>query len=68
MPNATNITQVFGLLVYWFIGLLVYWFIMKYHEMAKSYVFRELELGLSDKATLCFKNAKTVKQWEKGSL
>ncbi|WP_332408296.1 DUF3653 domain-containing protein [Vibrio metschnikovii] len=41
---------------------------MKYYEMTKNYVFRELECGLSikDTAELCFKNVRTVKEWDKG--
>ncbi len=41
---------------------------MKYHEMTKNYIFRELECGLSieDTAKLCFKSVRTVKEWDKG--
>lgn len=41
---------------------------MKYHEMTKNYVFRELECGLSveETAELCFKSVRTVKEWDKG--
>ncbi|WP_309048868.1 DUF3653 domain-containing protein [Vibrio sp. 11986-1-5] len=42
--------------------------LMKYYEMTKNYVFRELECGLSikDAAELCFKTVRTVKEWDKG--
>ena len=41
---------------------------MKYREMTKNYIFRELECGLSVKETseLCFKSVRTVKEWDKG--
>ncbi|EMN7431578.1 phage protein [Vibrio parahaemolyticus] len=41
---------------------------MKYHEMTKNYFFREFECGLSIKQTaeLCFKNVRTVKEWDRG--
>ncbi|MCZ4294510.1 regulator [Vibrio sinaloensis] len=41
---------------------------MKYHEMTKNYFFREFECGLSieETAELCFKNVRTVKDWDKG--
>lgn len=41
---------------------------MKYHEMTKNYIFRELECGLSKKQTaeLCFKNVRTITEWDKG--
>lgn len=41
---------------------------MKYHEMTKNYVFREFECGLTveETAKLCFKNVRTVKDWDKG--
>lgn len=43
---------------------------MKYYEMTKNYVFRELECGLSikDAAELCFKSVRTVKQWDSGKM
>ncbi|EKO3792805.1 phage protein [Vibrio metschnikovii] len=41
---------------------------MKYHEMSKNYIFRELQCQLSIKETaeLCFKSVRTVKQWDGG--
>lgn len=41
---------------------------MKYREMTKNYIFRELKCGLSIKQTseLCFKSVRTVKEWDKG--
>lgn len=41
---------------------------MKYREMTKNYIFRELKCGLSIKETseLCFKSVRTVKEWDKG--
>ncbi|NVJ58006.1 MAG: phage protein [Vibrionaceae bacterium] len=41
---------------------------MKYNEMSKNFVFRELECGLSveETAKLCFKSVSTVKKWDKG--
>lgn len=41
---------------------------MKYREMTKNYIFRELECGLSVQETseLCFKSVRTVKEWDKG--
>ena len=41
---------------------------MKYHEMTKNYIFRELECGLSKKQTaeLCFKSVTTITAWDKG--
>lgn len=43
---------------------------MKYHEMTKNYIFRELECGLSIKETadLCFKSVRTVKGWDEGKV
>ncbi|HCM0709764.1 TPA: phage protein [Vibrio parahaemolyticus] len=37
-------------------------------EMHKNYIFREFECGLSveETAKLCFKTARTVKEWDKG--
>ncbi len=42
---------------------------MKYHEMTKNYIFRELECGLSleETAKLCFKSVRTVKGWDRGA-
>ncbi|RIZ55145.1 phage protein [Vibrio sp. PID23_8] len=41
---------------------------MKYHEMTKNFIFRELECGLSveQAAELCLKTVRTVKEWDKG--
>lgn len=41
---------------------------MKYHEMTKNYIFRELECGLSieETAKLCFKTVRTITEWDKG--
>ncbi|MGO1296298.1 MAG: regulator [Vibrio sp.] len=41
---------------------------MKYHEMTKNYIFRELKCALSieEAANLCFKSVRTVKEWDKG--
>lgn len=41
---------------------------MKYREMTKNYIFRELKCGLSVEETskLCFKSVRTVKEWDKG--
>ncbi|MZI93247.1 regulator [Vibrio sp. CAIM 722] len=41
---------------------------MKYHEMTKNYIFRELECQLSveETAKLCFKTVRTVKEWDTG--
>ncbi|WPC72558.1 regulator [Vibrio porteresiae] len=41
---------------------------MKYHEMTKNYIFRELEcqLSLEETAKLCFKTVRTVKEWDTG--
>lgn len=41
---------------------------MKYHEMTKNYIFRELECGLSieETAKLCFKSVRTITEWDKG--
>ncbi|EKO3920242.1 DUF3653 domain-containing protein [bacterium 19MO03SA05] len=43
---------------------------MKYHEMSKNYIFRELQCQLSIKETaeLCFKSVRTVKQWDSGKI
>lgn len=43
---------------------------MKYHEMSKNYIFRELQCKLSIKETaeLCFKSVRTVKQWDSGKM
>ncbi|WP_434998679.1 regulator [Vibrio scophthalmi] len=42
---------------------------MKYHEMTKNYIFRELECGLSIEQTakLCFKSVRTVTNWDNGN-
>ena len=41
---------------------------MKYHEMTKNYIFRELEcqLSIEETAKLCFKTVRTVKEWDAG--
>ncbi|MDN3697787.1 regulator [Vibrio cortegadensis] len=41
---------------------------MKYHEMTKNYIFRELVCGISIEKTaeLCFKSVRTVKLWDAG--
>lgn len=41
---------------------------MRYHEMTKNYIFRELECGLSkiETAELCFKSVRTITEWDKG--
>ncbi|MCY9803343.1 regulator [Vibrio scophthalmi] len=41
---------------------------MKYHEMTKNYIFRELKCGLSIEqiAELCFKSVRTITEWDKG--
>ncbi|OEE79451.1 phage protein [Vibrio genomosp. F6] len=41
---------------------------MKYHEMTKNYIFRELVCGMSIEKTaeLCFKSVRTVKLWDAG--
>ena len=41
---------------------------MKYREMTKNYVFRELKcrLTVEETAKLCFKTVRTVKEWDKG--
>ncbi len=41
---------------------------MKYHEMTKNYIFREVECGLSvEEATeLCLKSVRKNKEWDKG--
>ncbi|MBY8116446.1 regulator [Vibrio fluvialis] len=41
---------------------------MKFHEMTKNYIFRELECGLTidEVSKLCFKSVRTVKEWDKG--
>ncbi|ELB2078498.1 phage protein [Vibrio parahaemolyticus] len=41
---------------------------MKYHEMTKNYVFRELNCGLTveEVANLCFKSVRTIKEWDRG--
>lgn len=39
-----------------------------FRKMSKNYVFREFECGLTieETAKLCFKNVRTVKEWDKG--
>ncbi|WP_070963448.1 phage protein [Vibrio sonorensis] len=41
---------------------------MKYREMTKNYIFRELECQLSkeEAAKLCFKTVRTITSWDKG--
>ncbi|WP_089138185.1 phage protein [Vibrio rumoiensis] len=41
---------------------------MKYHEMTKNFIFRELECGLSieETAKLCFKTVRTITEWDRG--
>lgn len=41
---------------------------VKYREMTKNYIFREFECGLSieETANICFKNVRTVKDWDAG--
>ncbi len=41
---------------------------MKYHEMTKNYVFRELICNLSreETANLCFKTVTEIVRWDKG--
>lgn len=41
---------------------------MKYHEMTRNYIFRELEcrLTIEETANLCFKTVRTVTEWDKG--
>ncbi|MBF9000483.1 phage protein [Vibrio nitrifigilis] len=41
---------------------------MKYNEMTKNYVFRELKCGLTieETAEICFKTVRTVKEWDAG--
>ena len=43
---------------------------MKYHEMTKNYIFRELEcqLSIEETAKLCFKTVRTVKEWDSGKV
>ena len=43
---------------------------MKYHEMTKNYIFRELEcqLSIEETAKLCFKTVRTVKEWDTGKV
>ncbi|ENY7396941.1 regulator [Vibrio vulnificus] len=40
---------------------------MKYHEMTKNYIFREVECGLSIEQTaeLCLNSVKMVKEWDR---
>ncbi|EPM4291474.1 regulator [Vibrio fluvialis] len=41
---------------------------MKYHEMTKNYIFRELECGLTKEQTakLCFKSVRVITGWDSG--
>jgi len=41
---------------------------MKYREMTKNYIFRELECQLTKEQTaeLCFKSVRTVTRWDEG--
>ncbi|WP_434762820.1 regulator [Vibrio fortis] len=41
---------------------------MKYREMTKNYIFRELEcqLTIEQTAQLCFKSVRTVTRWDEG--
>lgn len=41
---------------------------MKYREMTKNYIFRELECQLTKEETaeLCFKSVRTVTRWDEG--
>ncbi|MEZ8844278.1 regulator [Vibrio splendidus] len=41
---------------------------MKYREMSKNYIFRELECQMTKEevAELCFKTVRTVTEWDKG--
>ncbi|WP_367989856.1 regulator [Vibrio sp. NTOU-M3] len=41
---------------------------MKYHEMTKNYIFRELKCNLTREqaAKLCFKSVRTITEWDKG--
>ena len=41
---------------------------MKYREMTKNYIFRELECQLTREQTaeLCFKSVRTVTRWDEG--
>lgn len=43
---------------------------MKYREMTKNYIFRELECQLTKEQTaeLCFKSVRTVTRWDEGKL
>lgn len=42
---------------------------MKYRDMTKNYIFRELECMLTREqvAELCFKSVRTVTDWDKGN-
>ncbi|CDT51990.1 Bacteriophage f237 ORF9 [Vibrio coralliirubri] len=42
---------------------------MKYREMSKNYIFRELECQMTKEevAELCFKSVRTVTGWDKGN-
>ena len=41
---------------------------MKFKDISKNQLFREIECGLTleETANLCFKHIKTVKEWDKG--
>ncbi len=41
---------------------------MKYREMTKNYIFRELEcqLTIEQTAQLCFKSVRTITRWDEG--
>lgn len=43
---------------------------MKYREMTKNYIFRELECQLTKEQTaeLCFKSVRTVTRWDEGQI
>lgn len=43
---------------------------MKYREMTKNYIFRELECQLTREQTaeLCFKSVRTVTRWDEGQV
>ncbi|KDN27172.1 regulator [Vibrio fortis] len=43
---------------------------MKYREMTKNYIFRELECQLTKEETaeLCFKSVRTVTRWDEGQI
>ena len=43
---------------------------MKFREMTKNYIFRELECQLTKEQTaeLCFKSVRTVTRWDEGQV